>query len=41
VRRPQFPNPRVVVTELRPSDCTESKPATNWNSTMFDSIMRE
>ena len=38
---PWFPNPRVVVTELRPSDCTAAKPATNWNSTYFDAIMRD
>ena len=38
---PWFPNPRVVVTELFPSDCTPSKPATNWNSTLFDGVMRE
>ena len=38
---PWFPNPRVVVTELTPSDCTESKPATNWNSTLFDGIMAD
>jgi hypothetical protein len=38
---PWFPNPRVVVTELTPSDCTATKPATNWNSTYFDAIMRD
>ena len=38
---PRFPNPRVVVTELTPSDCTKDKPATNWNSTYFDAIMRD
>jgi hypothetical protein len=38
---PWFPNPRVVVTELTPSDCTATKPATNWNSTLFDGIMRD
>ena len=38
---PWFPNPRVVVTELTPSDCTPSAPATNWNSTLFDGIMRD
>ena len=37
----QFPNPRAVVTELTPSDCTEDKPATNWNSTVFDGIMSD
>ena len=39
-RARQFPNPRVVVAELTPSDCTATKPATNWNSTEFDHIMR-
>eukprot|EP01051_Picozoa_sp_SAG22_P026583 SAG22_NODE_8460_length_654_cov_1.131532_2_plen_110_part_00 len=38
---PWFPNPRVVVAELVPSDCTATKPATNWNSTYFDAIMRD
>jgi hypothetical protein len=38
---PGFPNPRVVVTELTPSDCTATKPATNWNSTLFDGIMAD
>ncbi len=38
---PWFPNPRVVVTELTPPDCTETKPATNWNSTLFDGIMSD
>ena len=38
---PWYPNPRVVVPELRPSDCTPSKPATNWNSTMLDDVVRE
>ena len=38
---PWFPNPRVVVNELTPSDCTKDKPATNWNSTLFDSIMAD
>ena len=38
---PWFPNPRVVVPELKPSDCTKTKPATNWNSTYFDGIMRD
>jgi len=36
-----FPNPRVVVNELRKGDCTASKPATNWNSTLFDGIMSD
>ena len=38
---PWFPNPRVVVTELTPSDCTKDKPATNWNSTLMDQIVRD
>jgi len=38
---PWFANPRVVVPELTPSDCTKTKPATNWNSTYFDGIMRD
>jgi hypothetical protein len=36
-----YPNPRVVVPELTPVDCTKDKPATNWNSTLFDGIMRD
>ena len=38
---PWFPYPRVAVTELAPSDCTASKPATNWNSTLFDGVIRD
>lgn len=38
---PWYPYPKVVVTELNPPDCTASKPATNWNSTNFDAIMRD
>eukprot|EP01045_Picozoa_sp_COSAG04_P034109 COSAG04_NODE_7331_length_1146_cov_1.227316_1_plen_146_part_00 len=38
---PWYPYPRVVVTELSPPDCTATKPATNWNSTHFDAIMRD
>ena len=38
---PWFMNPRGVVPELTPSDCTPEKPATNWNSTYFDEIMRD
>ena len=38
---PWFPYPRVVVTELEPPDCTASKPAANWNSTLFDGVMRD
>ena len=38
---PWWPNPRVVVTELTPSDCTATKPATNWNSTRLDQVMED
>jgi hypothetical protein len=38
---PWFPNPRAVVAELSPSDCTAAQPATNWNSTVFDEIIRD
>ena len=38
---PWFPYPRVVVPELRPPDCTPTKPATNWNSTLFDQIVSD
>ena len=27
--------------ELTPPDCTATKPATNWNSTLFDGIVRD
>ena len=37
----RYPYPRVVVTELTPPDCTATRPATNWNSTHFDAIMRD
>ena len=37
----RYPYPRVVVTELTPPDCTATQPATNWNSTHFDAIMRD
>ena len=36
---PWTPNPRVTVPELMPPDCTSSKPATNWNSTLLDEVM--
>ena len=29
------------MTELTPPDCTPTKPATNWNSSLFDDIMRD
>lgn len=29
---PWCPNPRLVVPELTPPDCTATKPASNWNS---------
>ena len=38
---PWFPYPRVAVTELTPPDCTASRPATNWNSTLFDGVVRD
>eukprot|EP01045_Picozoa_sp_COSAG04_P015523 COSAG04_NODE_1231_length_7676_cov_2.067705_4_plen_250_part_00 len=28
----------MVVLELRPPDCTATKPATNWNSSAFDAV---
>ena len=33
-----MPNPRLTVAELTPSDCTATRPATNWNSTLMDQI---
>ena len=36
---PWCPNPRLVVPELTPPDCTATKPATNWNSSFFDQLM--
>eukprot|EP00666_Eupelagonemidae_sp_cell4sb_P012218 gene12218-18228_t len=38
---PWFPNPRVVVPELSPPDCTEQRPAANWNSTLLDGVLRD
>jgi hypothetical protein len=38
---PWCPNPRLVVPELTPPDCTATKPATNWNSTFFDQLMKD
>jgi len=38
---PWYPYPLVAVTELYPPDCTASKPSTNWNSTLFDGIMKD
>jgi len=38
---PWYPYPRIVVTELEPSDCTSTKPATNWNSSLFDPILAD
>jgi hypothetical protein len=38
---PWYPYPHVVVMELTPPDCTATKPATNWNSTLFDGIVRD
>lgn len=38
---PWFPNSAVVTLELTPSDCTATQPAANWNSTIFDQVMRD
>lgn len=38
---PWCPNPRLVVPELTPPDCTATKPATNWNSSFFDQLMKD
>lgn len=38
---PWYPYPRVVVAELDPPDCTATTPATNWNSELFDGIVRD
>jgi len=38
---PWYPNPRVVVPELTPHICTKTQRSSNWNSTMFDGIMRD
>ena len=38
---PWYPYPKVVVPELDPPNCTASKPATNWNSTYFDAVVRD
>jgi len=38
---PSCPNPRLVVPELTPPDCTSTKPATNWNSTFLDQLMKD
>jgi len=38
---PWCPNPRLVVPELTPPRCTATEPATNWNSTYFDQIMKD
>ena len=38
---PWSPDPRAVVLELSPSDCTNEKPATNFNSTVYDAITRD
>ena len=36
-----MPYPRVVVMELTPPDCTATRPATNWNSTLFDEVLAD
>ena len=38
---PWCPNPRLVVPELSPPDCTATKPATNWNSVFLDQLMKD
>ena len=38
---PWFANPRVVVPELTPHICNATTPASNWNSTYFDQIMKD
>lgn len=38
---PWVPYPKVSVLELTPSDCTAEKPATNWNSTLFDPVLAD
>ena len=38
---PWCPNPRLVVPELTPPDCTGTSPATNWNSTFFYQLMTD
>lgn len=38
---PWYPYPKIAVVELEPPDCTASKPATNWNSSLFDPILED
>lgn len=38
---PWCPNPRLVVPELTPPSCTATQPASNWNSTFFDQLMKD
>jgi hypothetical protein len=38
---PWYPYPKIAVVELEPSDCTVTKPATNWNSSLFDPILAD
>ena len=38
---PWCPNPRLVVPELTPPHCTATQPATNWNSTFLDQLMKD
>ena len=40
VTRRGGPYPKVVVAELDLPDCTADKPATNWNSTLLDGIVK-
>eukprot|EP01051_Picozoa_sp_SAG22_P002891 SAG22_NODE_134_length_18372_cov_33.054944_11_plen_673_part_00 len=38
---PWFPNPKAVVTELQPPDCTEDTAAANWDSRVLDQVMSD
>jgi hypothetical protein len=38
---PWFPNPKVVVTELAPPECTATQPATNWDSELLDQVVAD
>ena len=38
---PWFMNPKAVVTELTPPDCTRTKPSTNWDSAVFDQVVSD
>ena len=38
---PWFMNPKAVVPELTHPDCTATKPATNWDSRVFDQVVSD